>query len=566
MRRMALLFLALLVGACDDGLDPVGGLDPRVDVVQVGPATATLLVGDTLRLTAEPRTAAGDLVDVPVTWAASEAARVTILARGRQARITAVRAGAVQVTATAGGKSGEAVLAVWNPAPTLSALQPASTPEGTSAFTLTVMGTGFTHDSRVRWNGAERPSTLVSATELAAQIGAEDVAAEGAADVTVVTSAPGGGASTALSFTIERVTSTGPVASVELDADSLVLDEGVLRQLTATPLDAQGQPVPDKPVLWTTSDETVAYVSAGGVVRAVRTGLATITARVDGKTASAQVRVRLTVDYDLVFQMFTGTMTQVFRTDIAAPSSAFQRIFGNARWASDPAVSPDGEWIAVVRNDSTGSRGIWIVNRDATQIVELTTGDDDQPTWSPDGERIAFRHRPAGEGTEIWTVRRSDLQTTNLTPDLGGNQSYPSWSATGRIAYAYAMGAEAHIWTMAQDGTDRVQVTTGAQYDQAPSWSPDGAAIAFERLGDIWAVNPASGALRLIASLPFGQFAPAWSPDGQLVAFSSKDAASTYQIFTARADGTGVAQRTWNTDAYPTDWQHKEHPAWQPRP
>jgi len=52
-------------------------------------------------------------------------------------------------------------------------------------FTLTVRGTGFTESSAVRWDGADRPTGLVSATTVTATIAAADVSTVGAVAVTV---------------------------------------------------------------------------------------------------------------------------------------------------------------------------------------------------------------------------------------------------------------------------------------------------------------------------------------------------------------------------------------------
>jgi hypothetical protein len=89
-----------------------------------------------------------------------------------------------------------------NAVPTLTSLNPSRTSAGTAAFTLTVNGAGFVPASEVRWNGAARPTTFVSSTQIRAAIGAADVAAVGSALVTVFSPAPGGGTSGALTFTI----------------------------------------------------------------------------------------------------------------------------------------------------------------------------------------------------------------------------------------------------------------------------------------------------------------------------------------------------------------------------
>ena len=96
------------------------------------------------------------------------------------------------------------------PVPVAASLSPAAATAGGAAFTLTVTGSSFTNASVVRWNGSDRPTTYVSATQLRASIAAGDIAAVGTASVTVFTPAPGGGTSGALGFVI----GTPPVLTV----------------------------------------------------------------------------------------------------------------------------------------------------------------------------------------------------------------------------------------------------------------------------------------------------------------------------------------------------------------
>ena len=89
-------------------------------------------------------------------------------------------------------------------APTLTSLSPSSAVAGGPAFTLTVNGSNFVSGAVVRWNGANRTTTFMSATQLTAAITAADIAVGGGASVTVQN--PGGAASTALTFTITAIT------------------------------------------------------------------------------------------------------------------------------------------------------------------------------------------------------------------------------------------------------------------------------------------------------------------------------------------------------------------------
>ncbi len=89
-----------------------------------------------------------------------------------------------------------------NPAPVATSLSPSSASAGSAGFNLTVNGSGFVTSSVVRWNGAERATTFLSATQIRATIAAADVASAANVSVTVFTPAPGGGTSAPLTFTI----------------------------------------------------------------------------------------------------------------------------------------------------------------------------------------------------------------------------------------------------------------------------------------------------------------------------------------------------------------------------
>lgn len=88
------------------------------------------------------------------------------------------------------------------PVPATSGISPSSSSAGSAGFTLTVNGSSFVATSVVRWNGANRTTTFVSATQLTATIAASDIATAGTRTITVFTPAPGGGTSNSQTFTI----------------------------------------------------------------------------------------------------------------------------------------------------------------------------------------------------------------------------------------------------------------------------------------------------------------------------------------------------------------------------
>jgi C1A family cysteine protease len=92
--------------------------------------------------------------------------------------------------------------AVNNPTPTLTSISPAAASGGGSGVTLTVHGTDFMSSSTVQRNGSARTTTYVSATELQAELVANDFVTGGEYVITVSNPAPGGGNSGGVSFLV----------------------------------------------------------------------------------------------------------------------------------------------------------------------------------------------------------------------------------------------------------------------------------------------------------------------------------------------------------------------------
>ncbi|MGE0882993.1 MAG: pre-peptidase C-terminal domain-containing protein [Blastocatellales bacterium] len=117
-----------------------------------------------------------------------------------------------------------------NPVPTLTALVPTVVAAGSPAFTLTIVGNNFVPGAVVNFNGAQRPTTFFSATQLFAQINAADVANVGNANITVTNPAPGGGTSNARTLSISAMQNPAPVLT-GLDPSSAVAGDS---EFTAT--------------------------------------------------------------------------------------------------------------------------------------------------------------------------------------------------------------------------------------------------------------------------------------------------------------------------------------------
>src|SRR6266496_1408182 len=110
----------------------------------------------------------------------------------------------------------------------------------------------------------------------------------GPADVATVTVACEG-QSSVVAITVTVV----PVASVSVSPASANVSVGQTAQLTATPKDANGNPLSGRTVTWATSNAAVASVSGNGLVTGGAAGTATITASSEGQNGTAAITVTL---------------------------------------------------------------------------------------------------------------------------------------------------------------------------------------------------------------------------------------------------------------------------------
>src|SRR5947208_1084964 len=82
-----------------------------------------------------------------------------------------------------------------------------------------------------------------------------------------------------------------PVAAVTVSPAAPTVQVGQTAQLTATPRDASGNPLAGRVITWQSSNGAVASVNGSGLVTAVATGAATITATSEGQSGTAVVTV-----------------------------------------------------------------------------------------------------------------------------------------------------------------------------------------------------------------------------------------------------------------------------------
>lgn len=578
-RALPLALLVVLV-ACSDSNAPA---EPEsVSVVRVAPQARELVQGQAEAFLAIALSEGGTPLDGRVvTWSTQDGMVATVSASGV---VTAVRPGTTRIVATVEGRSGQAEVTVVLPpvAGIVPSVDSITLEEG-QAHTL----------AAVAVDGMGNPIAGV-----AVQWAAEDATVANVAPTGRVTGLKAG--STRVMATVGSLTAVirvkvaappPPPPTVDriiLPSATLTLAVGDTRALNASAVDAQGTEVPGAVVIWHSTHPGVAVISPQGQVEARGVGITHLVASAGGRTATLPLQVRWPVPFDLLYDVPSGPFNDptIRRLDLLTripEGSPIQVILEKGAFQASP--SPDGTRMVFTGTHNHGT-SIFMANIDGSGVVMLTNAIDreDQPAWSPDGTRIAFRRwasgGPAGifNPAHIWVMNADGTGQVNLTAGSqpGVTFNSPTWSprlpdGSYRIAFSrqekVGEWLQGRIWSIRSNGTDLRPVTRGGEYlEDSPSWSPDGTAILFTRIGgtalsDLWLVNAGGGSERqLLAVNPDGeQRYPAWSPDGAYIAFTSAHEILGnhygYQVYTMRADGTELTRWTSGT-------AEKKNPAW----
>ena len=247
---------------------------------------STLLAGQSTQATATLKDASGNvLTGRSIVWTSSE---VTIASVNATGLVTALKGGAVTITAASEGKSGGA---------SLITAMPAATATPVSFVTLTVapsINVGQTAQASVTLKDNEgniltdRSIAYVSSDANIASISPSGlVAALKGGGVTITASSEGKSANAV-------VTSVAPkpaASSITLTVSAPSINIGQATQINAVVKDVNGTPISGVPVTWSSSPSAVATVSSSGMASGLNAGSATIYAKVDAVTSGIGITV-----------------------------------------------------------------------------------------------------------------------------------------------------------------------------------------------------------------------------------------------------------------------------------
>src|SRR6266566_525644 len=498
--------------------------------VAVTPAVVTIGPTDTLRLIAVAKDAAGTpLTGRTITWSTSDPSRATVSTSGL---VTGVAAGSATISATAEGKAGQSAITVkfiniagvWDFTETLVDQADGFTCSDTGSYVFSQTGSAFEGTSGqvgtcVR-GGSSNPNNIDSEPVTDGHVTVSTETMAFSVPSCQYTATLSGDPPTSISGTLScqiveffgtlnfsgtwHAAPGAPVASVTVTPATVLGSETA--QLGVALKNAAGARLFGRPVTWSSGDQSIATVSATGIVTGLAAGTTTITATVEGKVGSAPVTVAF--------------------VDLPSPI-AFQ-------------------------SDRSGNYEIYVMTRGGAPLVRLTntTAANGQPSWSPDGAKLAFTSERDGN-REIYVMNADGTNQIRLTNNAATDY-WPAWSPDGaKLAFESDRDGNLEIYVMNADGTNATRLTSNSTEDSSPAWSPDATWIAFSCDPDgtasleICVINADGTNLVRLTNNPAPDGSPAWSRDGTKILFTSLRNGNA-DLFIMNPDGTGVTAITGN--------------------
>jgi len=181
----------------------------------------------------------------------------------------------------------------------------------------------------------------------------------------------------------------------------------------------------------------------------------------------------------------------------------------------DPAVGASSQIAVEIRGDLPGRR-VHIA-----RVADLIKS----AALSPTGKRAVIEARG-----DIFTVPADKGDFRNLTQSPGINDRYPSWSPDGaRIAWFSDRGGEYGLMLVDQLGSEpavRIGLDNPSFY-YAPIWSPDSQKIVFaDKRLNLWVVDVEGQRVTRIDKdtydHPYRSLDHVWSPDSRWIAYSKR--------------------------------------------
>ncbi len=254
---------------------------------------------------------------------------------------------------------------------------------------------------------------------------------------------------------------------------------------------------------------------------------------------------RTGVGFGDVFALFSGGASIVNLTNYPTASDLY------------PVSSPDGSKILFLSDRVGTGQQIVVMDKDGTNQVQITfapvTMDVifSSPNWSPGGDRIVYAREVTPSGP--YSLEVMDPDGSNVIPisPVGSRWTRPHWSPDGTRIYYQDLFAGGWLFSVNPDGSGVSQVSSSGCSYYGYDLSPDGTRLVVSSTcldtgipDEILTMDlDGSNVFRLTNNSVY-DWEPSWSRDGAKIAFVRR-AGYDDHIWVINADGTNEIQVTF---------------------
>src|SRR6266705_1236744 len=390
-------------GMSDSATAVVTATAVPVATVVVLPTAASAPVSGTVQFVAVPLDSTGTALGGRIiVWASSNQAVANVNTSGVA---TAAATGSTTIAATSEGHSGTATLTVT--AVTVPVASVTVSPASASVQAgQTVQLTATPKDANGNALSGRTVTWASSNSAVGTVNGSGLVTGVVAGSTTITATSEGQSGSSAVTVTAGPL----PVASVTVSPASASVPVGQAVQVTATPKDANGNPLTGRTVTWASSNTSVGTVNASGLVTGVVAGSTTITATTEGQSGTSVVTVTLVPVASVTVSpapaaVFVGQTTQLTATpkDVNGNTLTGRTI----TWASSPSSIAGVNGSGLVAGVAVGSATITATSegKNGASTITVTT-----PPPPPAGSCLT----QAGPLVTLSGLRSSTYETGSL--------------------------------------------------------------------------------------------------------------------------------------------------------
>ena len=223
----------------------------------------------------------------------------------------------------------------------------------------------------------------------------------------------------------------------------------------------------------------------------------------------------------LVFSGLPQGSEQMRLEQLSTITGRFHEVPSGVLGLDSVSATPDGALLTAVRSEHPSS--IWIAGAEKLNSPERVTPDTENISsfaWAENSDLILPSAR--GGSVNLWRLdQRGDLQQAG-TPEPCVQREPAAIPYTSSVVYSAncaSGGDDFNLWRVDLNTGKRTQLTSGANFDYAPSVSPDGKWIVFtsypSNIVSVWKL-PAMGGIPVRLTSMQARF-PSVSPDGTRV-------------------------------------------------